>query len=76
MKLEDFQKAASLGFATLLTAGALAQPAQPITKSELNQLSYLQVKGTGLANRCPEVVGEASITPKSGQKVRASAASL
>mmetsp|Transcript_21475 Transcript_21475/g.44762 ORF Transcript_21475/g.44762 Transcript_21475/m.44762 type:complete len:308 (+) Transcript_21475:37-960(+) len=69
MKLEDFQKAASLGFATLLTAGALAQPAQAITKSELNQLSYLQVKGTGLANRCPEVVGEASITPKSGQKL-------
>ena len=33
----------------------MAQPAQAITKSEINQLSYLQVKGTGLANRCPEV---------------------
>jgi photosystem II oxygen-evolving enhancer protein 1 len=29
----------------------------------------LQVKGTGLANRCAEVVGEDTITPKSGQKL-------
>jgi len=27
------------------------------------------VKGTGLANRCPEVKGEGSITPKSGQRL-------
>lgn len=26
-----------------------------LTKDELSSLSYLQVKGTGLANRCPEV---------------------
>jgi len=44
-------------------------PAQAITKSELNQLSYLQVKGTGLANRCSEVVGEDTITPKSGDRI-------
>merc|ERR1712194_106232 len=43
-------------------------PAQAITKSELNQLSYLQVKGTGLANRCSEVIGEDTITPKSGSR--------
>jgi photosystem II oxygen-evolving enhancer protein 1 len=53
----------ALGFA-LATA-----PANALTKSEINQLSYLQVKGTGLANRCPEVVGEGTITPKSGQKL-------
>jgi photosystem II oxygen-evolving enhancer protein 1 len=47
----------------------MSAPAQAITKSELNELTYLQVKGTGLANRCPEVVGEGSITPKSGQKL-------
>lgn len=46
-----------------------APPAQAITRAELDQLSYLQVKGTGLANRCPEVIGEGSITPKSGQKL-------
>jgi len=68
MKL-DVQKASSAALATILAAGALAQPAQAITKSELNQLSYLQVKGTGLANRCPEVKGEDAITPKSGQKL-------
>merc|ERR1712228_536611 len=46
-----------------------AAPAQAITRSELDQLSYLQVKGTGLANRCPEVIGEGSITPKSGSRL-------
>jgi photosystem II oxygen-evolving enhancer protein 1 len=40
-----------------------------LTKSEINSLTYLQVKGTGLANRCAEVVGEDTITPKSGQKI-------
>eukprot|EP00985_Skeletonema_marinoi_P011093 scaffold5243_cov66-Skeletonema_marinoi.AAC.1 len=44
-------------------------PAQAITKSELNQLSYLQVKGTGLANRCSEVIGEDTITPKGGSRI-------
>jgi len=65
----DLNKVVSAGLAGLVAASALAPPAQAITKSELNQLSYLQVKGTGLANRCPEVVGEDSITPKSGQKL-------
>merc|ERR1711862_488553 len=27
------------------------------------------VKGTGLANRCPEVIGEDTISPKSGSKL-------
>jgi len=52
-----------------VAVGIAAAPAEAITKSQLNELSYLQVKGTGLANRCPEVVGEDSITPKSGQKL-------
>merc|ERR1712238_168560 len=46
-----------------------AAPAQALTKNELNSLSYLQVKGTGLANRCAEVIGEGSIKPTSGQKL-------
>lgn len=53
----------ALGFA-LATS-----PANALTKSQVNELSYLQVKGTGLANRCPEVIGEGTITPKSGQKL-------
>ena len=63
---EDLGKAA---VAAVFGLAVAAGPAQAITKSELNQLSYLQVKGTGLANRCPEVVGEDTITPKSGQKL-------
>ena len=58
----------------VVVAGAIAfsavtAPAQALTKSQLNELSYLQVKGTGLANRCSEVVGEDSIKPKTGQQL-------
>merc|ERR1719324_64397 len=49
--------------------GIFASPAQALTKSEINSLTYLQVKGTGLANQCPEVVGEDSIKPSTGQKL-------
>jgi photosystem II oxygen-evolving enhancer protein 1 len=63
---------ANLGKAALAGAvavGIAAAPAQAITKAELNSLSYLQVKGTGLANRCPEVIGEDTITPKAGSRL-------
>jgi len=63
---------AKVGAAALAGAvafGITAAPAQAITKSELNQLSYLQVKGTGLANRCSEVIGEDTITPKAGARL-------
>lgn len=64
--LANVGKAAVVG---ALAFGLAQQPANAITKAELNQLSYLQVKGTGLANRCSEVIGEDTITPKSGQKL-------
>jgi photosystem II oxygen-evolving enhancer protein 1 len=70
MSLKD--DVANVGKAALAGAvaiGIAAAPAQALTKSEINQLSYLQVKGTGLANRCPEVVGEDSIKPTTGQKL-------
>jgi photosystem II oxygen-evolving enhancer protein 1 len=70
MSLKD--DLANLGKAALAGAvavGVAAAPAQALTKSQINELSYLQVKGTGLANRCAEVVGEDTITPKSGQKL-------
>ncbi|KAL3925496.1 MAG: hypothetical protein SGILL_000363 [Bacillariaceae sp.] len=44
-------------------------PAQALTKSEINSLTYLHVKGTGLANRCPAVIGEDSIKPSNGPKL-------
>jgi len=49
--------------------GAPAPNAEAITKADLESLSYLQVKGTGLANRCPEVKGEGKITV-SGNNVK------
>lgn len=63
---EDLGKVAVAGAFGLAIA---ASPANALTKSQINELSYLQVKGTGLANRCPEVIGEGSITPKSGSKL-------
>jgi photosystem II oxygen-evolving enhancer protein 1 len=70
MSLKD--DLANIGTAALVGAlafGLAAEPAAALTKAEINQLSYLQVKGTGLANRCPEVIGEDSITPKSGSRL-------
>ena len=64
--LANVGKAAAAGAAAF---AIMASPAQAITKQQINELTYLQVKGTGLANRCAEVVGEDSITPKSGQKL-------
>jgi photosystem II oxygen-evolving enhancer protein 1 len=66
------KKMASDAAAAVLAAGvSFAGPAvlsaNAITSEVRNQLSYEQVKGTGLANRCNEVVGKDSISvPGSG----------
>jgi len=44
-----------LGAAFGLAFGVLAQPARAITAEQFSQLTYNQVKGSGLANRCPTV---------------------
>jgi len=54
--------------AALAAALAMAGPANAITSAERAQLSYLQVKGTGLANRCSEVKTTESLNVKSGAK--------
>lgn len=66
---EDLANAGKAAVVGALAFGLATAPANALTKSEINSLSYLQVKGTGLANRCAEVVGEDTITPKSGQKL-------
>jgi photosystem II oxygen-evolving enhancer protein 1 len=66
---DDLANAGKVALAGAAAFSLMAAPAQALTKSQINELTYLQVKGTGLANRCPEVVGEDSITPKSGQKL-------
>jgi photosystem II oxygen-evolving enhancer protein 1 len=55
------QAAAGALLGGALFFGSPAPNAEAITRQDLDSLSYLQVKGTGLANRCPEVVGEGKI---------------
>jgi len=66
---DDLTNIGKAALAGAVAIGISAAPAQALTKNELNSLSYLQVKGTGLANRCAEVIGEGSIKPKSGQEL-------
>jgi len=66
---DDISNVGKAALAGAVAFGVAVAPSEAITKQELDQLSYLQVKGTGLANRCPEVVGEDSITPKSGSRL-------
>ena len=66
---DDLVNAGKVAIGAALALGIASAPANALTKAEFNELSYLQVKGTGLANRCAEVVGEGTITPKPGQKL-------
>jgi photosystem II oxygen-evolving enhancer protein 1 len=65
----DLVNAGKIAIAGAAALTLLSAPAQALTKSEINELTYLQVKGTGLANRCPEVIGEDTIKPASGAKL-------
>lgn len=66
----DFKQAAAGALAVLAGVSFLAAPAaQAITSDQIKSLSYMQVKGTGLANRCPEVIGEGSINVNGKKKV-------
>lgn len=47
--------------AAMLTFGAVIPSAHALTKAEQLSLSYGQVKGSGIANRCPQAVGTGSI---------------
>jgi len=67
-----WEKLAKPAMATAMVAATLAGAAGPvfaITADERAQLSYLQVKGTGLANRCSQVKGEDSLGVKPGMKM-------
>merc|ERR1711972_759009 len=51
--------------------GVQPAPARAITAEQFNQLTYSQVKGSGLANRCPTVENQgASIQVKPGSRMR------
>lgn len=61
--------AAAAAAAVVIAAGAVVPDAHAITSEERAQLSYLQVKGTGLANRCSEVKGTDTLNVKAGSKM-------
>jgi len=67
---EDVKTAAAALATAAVFATAAVSPAQAITADERAQLSYLQVKGTGLANRCSEVKKTDQLSVKSGAKVK------
>jgi len=68
--MPTINKAVTAGIAAIFAANSIAMPAQALTKAEITGLSYNQVKGTGLANRCPEVIGEDTISVSSGRKYK------
>jgi photosystem II oxygen-evolving enhancer protein 1 len=55
------------GIAGAFATGSFDAPASAITRSEVQSLSYLQVKGTGLANRCFDVEGSDTISVSDGK---------
>ena len=59
--MPSLQKIATATIASIFAASSIAAPAHALSKSETLSLSYEQVKGSGLANRCPTAVGSATI---------------
>lgn len=55
--------------ATLFTLGSFESKANALTYDQIKSLSYEQVKGTGIANRCPQASGTGNINV-SGKKLK------
>ena len=68
--MPSFNKVVCAGLAGMFACGSFNMPAQALTKAETMSLSYGQVKGSGLANRCPSVVGEQTIALSSGKQYK------
>lgn len=71
-KVAPLVKGAALG---ALAAAALTIPQAPqaeaLTRSDIEQLTYTQVKGTGAANHCPEVEsGKGTIVLQGGKEYK------
>jgi photosystem II oxygen-evolving enhancer protein 1 len=61
------KKAMGQVVAGILAVSSLNEPVNAMSKAEVLQLSYDQVKGSGLANRCSEVKGEGVINLSPGK---------
>ena len=55
--------------AGVLTVGSFQAPAKALSYDQIRSLSYEQVKGSGIANRCPSAVGSDSINVN-GKKMK------
>lgn len=67
---DNFKKAATGALAIFAGLSLFtATPSDAISRDTLDSLSYTQVKGTGLANRCPDVSGEDTISVNGGAKI-------
>ena len=68
---EQGWKAAGLAAALALAGGVQSASAGPFTRTEIQSLTYEQIKGTGLANTCPQVEnGGAQKIAVGGKKLR------
>jgi photosystem II oxygen-evolving enhancer protein 1 len=65
----NFKKIGAAVLSGLFTLGTFQAPAEAITKEQLNSLSYQQVKGTGLANRCPQTTGSDTLSVNGKKKI-------
>jgi len=70
--MDDAWKAAGVAAAVVAATGVQSASAAVFTRSEIQSLTYDQIKGTGLANTCPKVEGGGgdSITLAGGKKYR------
>merc|ERR1719230_407545 len=68
--MDDMAKAAGVAAAVAVATGVQSASAAVFTRSEIQSLTYDQIKGTGLANTCPKVEGGGgeSITLAGGKK--------
>ena len=60
-EMPTLNKAVSALMAGVVAVSSFNGPVHALSKAEMMSLTYNQVKGTGLANRCAEVTGEGSI---------------
>ena len=72
IEMPTFKKLVTGALAGVLATSSFMMPASAITKQDVNSLSYLQVKGSGLANRCATVINSAKpvIDISSGKKYK------
>jgi len=67
-----FNKAVAGMMATVFAANSINMPANALSKADTLSLSYEQVKGTGLANRCSDIASPTTsgISLASGKKLK------